>query len=293
MESSILTLDQQENLVTTNTSTIANQDILLSIKNNVATITFNRPKRGNAMTVQMVEFILETLPELASDPNVRALVLTGNGKNFSTGMDMDMQGVQFPDFVERMRHYFDLGQRLLEAVNTFPKPVIARINGPCLGLAFGLVFTSDIRVASDTTYFKLPEVKEGLILVLSSPYIFTELTKLQAKEYALTGRAITATEAEGVFLNAVTKPSLLDKKINYYLSMLMDSAPEAMTKTKMLIDMISSGGDFEQFSRIMEVTNDAAEGMFSSEEAIYGVHSVFMHKKKPDWNEYLNFKSKL
>ncbi|KAI7848652.1 ClpP/crotonase-like domain-containing protein [Circinella umbellata] len=204
-----------------------------------------------------------------------------------------MQGIQFPDFVERMRHYFDLGQRLLEAVNTFPKPVIARINGPCLGLAFGLVFTSDIRVASDTTYFQLPEVKEGLILVLSSPYIFNELTKLQAKEYALTGRAITATEAEGVFLNAVTKPSLLDEKTNYYLSMLMDSAPEAMTKTKMLIDMISSGGDIEQFSRIMEVTNDAVEGMFSSEEAIYGVHSVFMHKKKPDWNEYSNFKSKL
>ncbi|KAI9248296.1 ClpP/crotonase-like domain-containing protein [Phascolomyces articulosus] len=202
-----------------------------------------------------------------------------------------MQDIEFKVFLKRLRHYFALGQQLLEAVNSFPKPVIARINGPALGLAFGLVFTADIRVASDTAYFKMPEVKEGLILLLSSPYIFKELGKLQAREYALTGRRITATEGQGVFLNATTSSiAQLDDKVNSYLSMLMDSAPEAMAKTKMLIDIIASGGDSEQSSRVMEINNNALEGMFLSDEAHYGVMSTFLHKKKPDWDAYLKAK---
>ncbi|KAI9022712.1 enoyl-CoA hydratase [Phycomyces nitens] len=253
--------------------------ILSSVHKGVATITLNRPHHGNALTIQMNQTILGLLPVFANDPAVRVLVITGAGPYFCTGMDL---GAALKGNQESFQE-FDI----FHALYTFPKPVIARINGPCLGGGVGLVFVADIRIAIDQAYFALTEVKRGLVPAIISQYLVPELGSLSAREYMLTGRRISTAEAR--FLSAVVPLDDLDSKVQSYCTMLISSAPQASATIKQLIRTVTTSTDNDKL-RVHLGTIYA--NMIKSDEAQYGIQA-FINKRIPDWTLYSANKAKL
>lgn len=262
--------------------------ILVNISNNVATLTLNRPKRGNSLTPQMNDEILEVLPKLAVNPEVRVLVLTGAGKYFCTGMDLSGGGGLDP---ETVKAGFAKGLLVFDAFYRFPKPVIAKINGPCYGGGVGLVFTTDIRVAVNDAFFSLTEVKRGIIPAIISQYIVPEIGVQRSKEYMLTGRKVTVQEADFIS-KKVNDHQELEKEVQSYVDSLVDSAPGAMSNIKRLVDGVYHGASQGRINDIRNHVRDAYLEMMQSDESVFGI-SAFLSKEKPDWNQFLKDKAKL
>ncbi|KAG0173160.1 EnoyL-CoA hydratase [Apophysomyces sp. BC1034] len=252
-------------------------EVLVSITNSVATVTLNRPKRGNALTPSMNQQFIKILSDLAKDPKVRILVLTGAGKYFCSGMDLGGAG----DRVE-LEHSIKTALEVFDACYRFPKPVIARINGPALGGGVGLVFTTDIRIATDDAYFALPEAKRGLIPAIISQYLVPELGVQKTREYAMTGRNVQA--AESTFLSSVVPSSSLDAKVNEYVQMLKKAAPGAIKSIKDLVHKVAKDAAHE--ARALEDVKAAFNAMMQSDEAKYGMHE-FLNKREPNWDALL------
>lgn len=253
------------------------QEVLLKIENNVATLTLNRPNKGNALTATMNEQLLSYLDQLKIDRNVRVIVLTGSGKFFCTGMDLSLTSNG-----NKLEESFAQGIQLYEMLYHYPKPIIARINGPCLGGGVGLVFTTDLRVAHQDAYFALTEVKRGLVPAIISQYIVPQLGTQRAKEYMLTGQRV---KMESIGVDVVASENELDCKVNDYVNMLLESAPGAMSDIKRLVHAVETGNEVERTKRIQEHVKQAYLSMMQSEEAAYGIMS-FINKKKPDWSAF-------
>ncbi|KAG2232268.1 ClpP/crotonase-like domain-containing protein [Thamnidium elegans] len=264
------------------------EEVLLSIENHVATLTLNRPNKGNALTATMNGLLLSYLDQLEKDVEVRVVVLTGAGKFFCTGMDLSMAASGDND----VDASFVKGSQVFERLFRFPKPVIARINGPCLGGGVGLVFTTDIRIADQNVYFALTEVKRGIIPAIISQYIVPELGPQRTREYMLTGRRVNTVEAASFLSKVTTNVQELDEQVKAYSEMLLESAPGAMTDIKRLVDTISSGAESERAPRVKEGVKTAYLKMMQSEEAAYGIMS-FVTKKKPDWSSFAKDNAKL
>jgi methylglutaconyl-CoA hydratase len=267
-------------------------EVLLSISDHVATLTLNRPHKGNALTATMNALLLDHLNQLAKNADVRVIILTGAGKYFCTGMDLSMAASN-ASTEEEVKASFINGLQVFETLYRFPKPVIARINGPCLGGGVGLVFTTDIRIAHEDAYFALTEVKRGIIPAIISQYIVPELGSQKTREYMLTGRRVSAREAAPYFLSTVaTRLDQMDALVSHYADMLLESAPGAMANIKRLVDTVSSGGDSERAVRIRDGVQKAYLEMMQSEEAAYGI-MAFVTKKKADWSAFVKDNAKL
>lgn len=267
------------------------QEVLLSIENHVATLTLNRPKKGNALTATMNDLLVNYLTRLEKDTDVRVIVLTGAGKFFCTGMDLSM-AASSSSTEEEVEASFLKGLQVFEMLYRFPKPVIARVNGPCLGGGVGLVFTTDIRVVHQDAYFALTEVKRGIIPAIISQYIVPELGSQKTREYMLTGRRVGAREAAPFLSTIATTQEELNEQVNAYSNMLLESAPGAMRDIKQLIDAVGSGGDLRRAQKVRDQVKIAYLKMMQSEEAAYGI-MAFVTKKKPDWSTFIKDNAKL
>lgn len=171
------------------------EHIVVEIQDSVAVLALNRPKALNALNLQMKEEIRDALASLEADPAVRCLVLTGTGKAFSAGQDLNERGEYGPDEARR---------RVREST-VFPEiflrsrlPTIAMIRGYCLGGAFQMSMYADIRVASDDAQFGLPELKVGLACI-AGVYLLGGLFGLgRVMPLLLTGDFINAQEAKEI-----------------------------------------------------------------------------------------------
>lgn len=261
---------------------MAQQDeIILTVEKHVATITLNRPKRGNSLTSKLNELLLSSLQKVAVDDNIRILILTGAGKYFCTGMDLGGgSSNQSPDVA------VEKGMEVYDYLYRFPKPVIARINGPALGGGVGLLFACNVRIATKSFYIALTEVKRGLIPAMISQYIVPEVGQFKANEYMLTGRRVSAQEClQQNCLSVVVEEDQLDQAVQRYVELFEESAPGAMRDIKELVRVVGGKGASD-----LKISQDhikkAFVKMMNSPEAAYGIMS-FTQKKKPDWNEFI------
>lgn len=264
--------------------------VLLTQTKNVATLTLNRPRRGNALNSAMITLLFTYLTELATSPHIRVVVLTGSGQYFCTGMELTPGTSSGPAAVQQS---FRESLRLYDTLATFPKPLVARINGPALGGGVGLVFTTDVRVAARSAYFALTEVKRGLLPAIISQYIVPEVGTFRAGEYMLTGRRVGTEEAQRAgFLTCVAEEGALDTKTGEYVEMLLGSAPGAIRGIKELVRAVGKGGRSEEAEEsVKKRIEKTFLDMMTSEEAVYGIMS-FAQKVKPDWDSLLNGKEK-
>ena len=167
----------------------------------IATLTLARPERRNALSIKLRDEITDQLDNWATDPAVRAVVLTGSGSTFCAGFDLDEFAQA--DLAVRIR---DSSRCYHLAVWEFPKPLVAAINGPAVAGGLDLSVLCDFRIASATAVFGHPEIKFG------APPLFTPLQWIVgvgiARELCLTGRRIDADEALRIgLINRISEPA--------------------------------------------------------------------------------------
>jgi len=159
----------------------------------VATITINRPDARNALSHEVVIELRAALQEVKVDPAMRAIVITGAGKIFCAGADLNSFRREQPE-LERFFQRRQLAELFLD-MTELGKPTVARVNGHALAGGFGLVAACDLAIAADDAQFGMPEVNVGVFPMMIMAIVFRNLPRKAAMELTLTGKRVDAAEA--------------------------------------------------------------------------------------------------
>jgi enoyl-CoA hydratase/carnithine racemase len=201
----------------------------------VAVLTFVREERLNALDHRTMRELAETFDEFGRDESVSVVVMTGRGKAFVAGADINgYLDIEVLDYVNFQR----LGRRMYEAVERCPKPVIAAVNGWALGGGFELVLVADIVIASERAKLGLPECKLGLLPGGGGTQRLPRLVgRNKAKELLMTGEPITAAEGErlGIVNKVVPPEELMDAALSLART-IAERAPQAVRMAKQLVN---------------------------------------------------------
>ena len=191
---------------------MAYETLRYDVADGILTLTLNRPDQLNAFTVQMADDLEHAFLRASVDDQVRAIVVTGEGRAFCAGMDLSIEGNVFgldenlqptlSDMVDRIdepeiaRGVRDTGGRVTLAIFECSKPVIAAVNGPAVGLGCSLVALSDVVYIAEDAFLSDPHVQVGLVAADGGPLTWPlQMSLLLSKEYALTGARISAAKA--------------------------------------------------------------------------------------------------
>lgn len=180
---------------------VQQEKVLLDIEDKIATITLNRPEVRNAINGEVLQGLRRALERILSEPEVRVVIVTGAGdRAFSSGLDLKAAasgtGLTAQATARSEFEALQMGGQIYSMIENFPLPVIAAINGYCLGIGMELALACDIRLASETAVFSLPEVQMGTIPDTGGTQRLTKIVGPgKAKELILTGRRIDAAEA--------------------------------------------------------------------------------------------------
>lgn len=170
--------------------------VLYAVESHVARIVMNRPTKGNAFNPEMILAMQEAFRRAVQDADVRAILLTGAGKYFCTGMDLSSSN---QDSLNQGGKDSQIGSAgfidLCNQIRDCPKPVVAAINGPVMGGGNGLLFCCDIRLAPPNAWFQFSEVKRGLVPAMISTFIVPQLGLFHSRELFITGRRLPAARA--------------------------------------------------------------------------------------------------
>jgi len=254
------------------------QNILATKDNDIGVVQLNRPSVLNAINFELLSELVNALEELDNDAAVKVIILTGSGRAFAAGADLAEMSQKTPVDLTLGRRF-----ELWDRIRKISKPIIAAVDGYCLGGGFELAMASDIIIASEAATFGQPEVNVGIIPGAGGTQRLTRAVgKYKAMEMILTGRAIQAEEAHGVGLvnRVVPTESLMEeaKKLAIDIAskppISIRSAKEAILKAQ--DTTLEVGLEFERKAFFMLfATEDGKEGM-----------RAFLEKRKP------NFKGK-
>ncbi len=167
-------------------------DLLTSIDGQLGIITFNRPDRRNALSLELMLDLMRALDHFASHPNVRAIILASTGKVFSSGHDLsEMTGRTVADY----RRIFEVCTQLMTKIQSIPQPVIAQVQGVATAAGCQLVATCDLAIAGDDAQFATPGVKIGLFCTTPMVALSRAVGRKRALEMLLTGKMVDAATA--------------------------------------------------------------------------------------------------
>lgn len=237
-----------------------------------ARVLIDRPDKMNAMTVDMRAAFGEAVHELSGDEKVRAIVVRGVGdKAFSAGGDV----AQFLDLAPH--DLVDWGKEM-EAAEACPKPVIAAIDGFCLGAGFELALACDIRIATDRSLFGLPEVRLGMMPGSGgSQRLLRLIGPGRAKYWLLTGRRMDAAEAERIgIVSKVTPPGDLNAAVEELVGEFLKLSPLSL---RVLKRTLHEGAD-APLGTALELERKAYAYLRSTRDYEEGVRS-FIEKRPP------------
>jgi methylglutaconyl-CoA hydratase len=248
-------------------------------KGGVAKVIFCRPEIHNAFNDQVIDEMTFAFSKLKTDDDVRLVVLTGEGKSFCAGADLNwmrrVKDYAYEDNLDESRRLADL----LYDIYSFPKPVIGRINGAAIGGGTGFVAVTDIAVAAQSAIFSFSEVKIGVVPACISPYVVKRVGEGRAREFFLTGERLTAERALNAgLLNRVVPDEMLDATITGLVDTLMSSGPNAIAMCKELLQNVP-GQTVEEFK---EYTARTIAELRQSAEGQEGM-DAFLNKRKPNW----------
>jgi 2-(1,2-epoxy-1,2-dihydrophenyl)acetyl-CoA isomerase len=216
------------------------ETVKLQIDSGVARIVLNRPEALNAWTRQLGEDMLAALEKAAEDSDVRAIVFTGEGRAFSSGADLKAGAGELgangkPDVLTRLQTVY---HPLIRGVRTVPKPVIAAVNGPAVGVGCSLALAADLVVAAESAYFLLAFVNIGLGLDGgASLTLAARVGHARAFEIAYLGERIAAPQAlEWGLINRVVADEALDDAVAALAQRLASGPPGSYANIKRTIN---------------------------------------------------------
>jgi enoyl-CoA hydratase/carnithine racemase len=251
--------------------------IRYEIEEGVAAVTLARPEKRNAVDLDMFSELGDATDRAASDPEVRVVLVSGEGKSFCAGIDLnalanlDPTGVPFQGFLR-------MAQRPYRNLATMAKPTIGAVHGHAVGAGFQLALACDLRVAATDVVFGMFEVRFGIVPDLGGNRPLTQLVgPAVAKELVWTGRTVDAQEAERLGLvNRLTNPDSLAKEAHTLATDLAAGPPLPLGLTKALINRSSE----ESLETVMEREGQAQATCISSEDHREAI-GAFMEKRPP------------
>ena len=244
-------------------------------------VTLNRPERHNAFDDALIGELTETLRSLEGDARIRIVILSGAGKSFSAGADLNwMKRMANYSREENLRDAMALGA-LMRTLAHFRKPTIARVHGAAYGGGVGLVACCDIAVASQEATFSLSEVKLGLIPAVISPYVVAAIGERAARRYFLTAERFTAAEAwrMGLVHELASTEAELDAKIGEVVDAMLQCGPAAQREAKELIRAVAGR---QVTSELIQDTAERISRLRASPEGREGV-TAFLEKRRASW----------
>lgn len=245
----------------------------------VTTLSLNRPDNYNALDRSFIDEITNTVNSLGEETHV--LLISAEGKHFCAGADINWMKASAALSTEKNHEDAMAFSNMLDAVNSFENPTIARIHGAALGGGTGLACCCDIVVASDDAQFAFSEVKLGIIPATISPYSIAAIGARAARRYFLTGERINSSEARRIGLvHDVCSLATLDSTVEAHIKALLSASPKAQIAAKALIaavtgkkiDLSLRTGLAERLATI-RASDEAQEGL-----------SAFLEKRAANWH---------
>jgi len=255
--------------------------LLFTVEDGIARLILNKPEIHNAFDDVLIAEILAALNKIEKNDQVRVVVLGSNGKHFSAGADLA--------WMKRMAQLNEHQNRddaqhlaeLMHKLNGLNKPTIALVDGAAFGGAVGLVACCDMAVATTRSRFCLSEVKIGLSPAVISPFVVSAMGERAARRYFLTAEAFDAQTAGklGLVHEVVADKEALAEKGQLIINALLKNSPQAIDKTKQLIQTVSRG-DIDKNMR--DYTVNLIASIRVSSEGQEGLSS-FLEKRQANW----------
>jgi methylglutaconyl-CoA hydratase len=258
------------------------QTLLLEFSGNLAKITLNRPDKRNAISTQMIAELLTALDEIEKT-RTRVVILTGNGKAFCAGMDLEMlQAIAKQSPSENQEDSRRIA-KMFRKIWSYTKPLIAAVNGHALAGGCGIATLCDFTLSVPEAKFGYTEVKIGFLPAIVSVFLMRQIGEKRCRDLLLTGRLIEAAEAkEFGLVNEIVSADKLMNRANELAQILIDASPASITRAKHLLTSASAASiDHDLERAILEnarirCTPDFEEGLAS-----------FLEKRKPNWQDNL------
>jgi methylglutaconyl-CoA hydratase len=234
----------------------------------VLLVTLSRPERRNAFDAALIRDLTAAFADVG---DARCVVLGGEGPSFCAGADVEWQrsaiDLSYEENVEdAMRLY-----RMMEAIDSCPAPVVARVQGYALGGGSGLVACADIAIASPDVIFGFSEVRLGIIPAVISPFVFARIGTAAARRYFLTGERFDAETALRIGLvHAVAED--LDSAVDSVRAALLAGGPEAVRAAKRLVRERPSGQELGKIAASRRASPEGQEGL-----------RAFLEKRPASW----------
>ena len=247
----------------------------------VGLVTMNRPERHNAFDDALIAELTEAFRSMEAEDGIRVVVLSGAGKSFSAGADLNwMKRMAGFSMEENRRDAMGLGA-LMRTIAHLRKPTIARVQGAALGGGVGLVACCDIAVATQDASFALSEVKLGLIPAVISPYVVAAMGERAARRYFLTGERFTASEAWrlGLLHEIAASEGEMDDIIGAIVDAMLAAGPVAQREAK---DLVRAVANRPLTSEVVQDTAERIAKIRSSPEGREGV-AAFLEKRRALW----------
>jgi len=250
------------------------EDLLYEVKERAAFLTINRESRRNAISQDMITAFLDYLYRADQDEEVRAVCITGAGeKAFCSGADLATAVAK--EAGPGARNYAEL----LKKMARFGKPLLARVNGPCLAGGIGLMLSCDIVIARNDVFFCTPEVNVGIFPMMVGALLYRNVNRKKFMDMVLTGRRIFAPEAENIgLITTAVQPEHLDEEVQKTLKLLSSKSPIGIRIGK---EAFRAMGDMT-FEEAVDYLCEALGRVISTEDAREGM-MAFMEKREPEF----------
>ena len=246
----------------------------------VAEVWINRPDVRNAFNDEVIAELTQTFSALANDTELRVVLLSGRGKSFCAGADLNWMRAMAGYSWEQNREDAQRLADMLWTLDQCPVPVVGRVQGDCYAGGMGLASVCDVLVAASGVTFCLSEARLGLLPATISPYVVRAMGAQAARRYFVTAERFGAAQAHAMGLvHELCEPEALDSRVAEIIAGLVDNGPQAVKACKQLVRDVSAQPithalRSETARRIADVR--------ASEEGQEGVQS-FLQKRKPNW----------
>jgi methylglutaconyl-CoA hydratase len=252
--------------------------LTISEDNGVAVITLNRPEKRNAISMALIRELMMAFAELET-ASARVVIITGAGKSFCAGMDIDeLKSLTGRSREESQRDSETMAQ-LFRGVYDFPKPLIAAVNGPAIAGGCGIATLCDFTLASTEAKFGYTEVRIGFLPAIVSTFLMRQIGEKHARDLLLTGRIIDAAEAARIgLINEVVAPERLMPRSQELAAQLIENSPASLAATKQLLNSFA----VDDLNGDIQAAVDANADIRSTADFREGIAS-FLEKRKPVW----------
>lgn len=250
-----------------------------SLEGSIAYVRLNRPDVRNAFNADLIAALTTAFTELGQDEQIRAIVLSGEGKVFCGGADISWMrsalDLTFDENVADAKAMSDM----FRAIDRCPKPVIGRVHGAALGGGAGLAAVCDVVIASTDAIFGFTEVKLGIIPAVISPFVLAKIGVSNARALFLTGERFDAKRAQSIGLvHEVVIADTLDVCMERILNEVLSAGPSAVAAAKALIPKVREA----TYDESRDITAEAIASQRTSDEGQEGLRA-FLDRRKAGW----------